>query len=168
MSSRRHSSNGHTRGYNGGPGKQSLDSILDTSIEDLPPLDTTNIDPEVIERRAMKTGKQTKASFQQLLTTSHTTTAKDHGIDQLFDAAASHESLLSISGMDIHTLKGTTISTPHTQRRHQLKRSSPATSKSSQTRPSNHSSAQRSSKSILTGMAADLRKPANLATSNLL
>lgn len=98
------------KGFNPGHSLPALDSIMDTSIEDLPPLR-----PRPSNHNAIM--EETDSDWCQEVPPAPENTSNDatSGHEPYFDVhnaniyqaplrrAASHESLLSISGMDIHT-----------------------------------------------------------------
>lgn len=157
-SQRYSTSKGHTRGWGSGPGKQSLDSILDASVEDLPLLDERTTGQEAIAEETERWQDTPEASAPTIaVDDSYHDYSERPWHRPALRRAASHESLLSISGMDIHTLR---------DRPSQLLMpngglSSGAVVSNFQVHAAKSTGAtsfDRSGKSILSGMAADQRK----------
>ncbi|QIW98206.1 hypothetical protein AMS68_003724 [Peltaster fructicola] len=150
-------SKGHARGWGGGPGKQSLDSILDTSVEDLQPLDQNTVDHDAIEEEVEHWEDTTIESEAPASAVDDSAYNNRPWHRPALRRAASHESLLSISGMDIHTLR---------ERPSQLLIPNSGISSGAivsnfqvhAAKPTGTTSFPRNSQSILSGMAADQRK----------
>lgn len=101
----------HRKGITPGPSLSSLDSIMDISVEELPPLKPRPSNNHAIAEEA-ESDRDGSSSLADDSAASGVTPASDHAYFDINSSdmysrplrrAASHESLLSISGMDIHT-----------------------------------------------------------------
>lgn len=154
----------HRKGFNPGPSLPSLDSIMDTSVEELPPLKPrpSNHQP-IAEEPSSEWGQESSPAVEStssVATPTATETTFNIQSSDIYSRplrrAASHESLLSISGMDIHTYQ-------HRPKHSLLTQggvSSGTVVSSAQAhaaRPAITSRTESNSHSILSGVAADQR-----------
>lgn len=164
----------HTRGFDPGPGKASLDAILDTSIEDLPPLDHQSTSHEAIaeENESEWCGSVSPSAEERSVHAPSTSDATPRPFHDMpshrppLRLAASHESLLSISGMDIHTLKERPSQLLFPQRGGPSSGAVVSNLQAHAARPGDGSRYEGSSRSILCGMAADQRAASAAAAPN--
>lgn len=156
-----------SQGISPSNGRFSLNSILDASVEDLPQLDHTPSGQDPILEESEGEWENTSGPAQSSEVTSPMKddlepTIQEHDFyRQPLRRAASHESLLSVSGMDIHTLKTRPaqllMGTSYGGRSFS---SQPVVSETTAhaARPSATRQPSDRSKSLLSGMAADQRK----------
>lgn len=148
-------------GINPGTDRFALDSILDTSVEQLPelerPTSATHVIPEELEEAwdvASSADEFTLPMGDELI-------SPLGGVDiykRTLRRAASHESLLSISGMDIHTLQSrpSQLLTPYS--RSFLGQASISDAQAYAVGSATFSRPANSSHSLLSGMAVDRRQ----------
>ena len=158
------------RGISPATGRPSLDSIM--SIEELPNLERQSSGPEAIaeEREDDWENESSPPVEQESSVTSPMSEEPQSPIQEEtfyrppLRRAASHESLFSVSGMDIHTLKSrpSQLLAPYGGGRGVVRSQaviSDATAHA--TRPAAMSRDSGRSKNLLTGMAADQRQASN-------
>ena len=145
----------------------SLDTVL--SVEDLPRLEQQAVTKDVIPEESEADWENASSAVAET-TSSITSPSSDELQNPLYDEsyypqplrrAASHESLLSVSGMDIHTLKArpSQLLAPY-RGRGITSQAVISDTTAHATRPTAISRPSANSKNLLSGMAVDQRQPA--------
>ncbi|GAB7366476.1 hypothetical protein MBLNU230_g8270t1 [Neophaeotheca triangularis] len=160
-----------SRGFSPGPGKASLDSIMDTSTEEMPALHRTSTTHDSIVEESESDWENAESSAQGSDPGLETLENKNDTLDldsldlynQPLRRATSHDSLFSVRGMDIHTVKARPSQFLGSHGNRSLSTQAVLTDTTAHaTRPTALSRpSDGSSRHILRGMAAEQRQRAN-------